>query len=81
MSKPPNAHAPLVRSNQVVRDIGAAVNWIEKHSDVRTIALVGWATGGLWAGYYASLYSEKVSHLVLYNTLYGGTAQHHTIGA
>src|SRR5690606_27411563 len=32
----------------------------------------GWATGSHWMGMYASLYTESVSHLVLYNTLYGG---------
>lgn len=37
-------------------------------------------SGGHWVGYYASLFPEKVSHLVLFNTLYGGTDQHDRIG-
>ena len=80
MNEPPNAHPPLVRSNEVVRDIHAAVSWIQARHGAARIALLGWATGGHWAGYYASLFPDKVSHLVLYNTLYGGTDQHDRIG-
>jgi pimeloyl-ACP methyl ester carboxylesterase len=80
MDDPPDAHPPLVRSNQVVRDIYATVNWIQEFEDATDVALLGWATGGHWAGHYASLFSEKVSHLVLLNTLYGGTDQHDRIG-
>jgi len=80
MSEPPDAHPPLVRSNEVVRDIDVVVNWIEEHEGVTTVSLLGWATGGHWAGYYASLFPEKVSHLVFFNTLYGGTDQHDGIG-
>lgn len=80
MSEPPEAHPPLVRSNQVVRDIDAAVRWIGERESVAEVALLGWATGGHWVGYYASLYPERVSHLVLFNTLYGGTDRHERIG-
>jgi pimeloyl-ACP methyl ester carboxylesterase len=76
MDGPPNAHAPLVRSNEAVRDIGAAVDWIGHREHVTDVALFGWAAGAQWAGYYASLYPEKVSALILLNALYrGDTAQ------
>lgn len=80
MDEPPDAHPPLVRSDQVVRDIHAAVTWIRERQGVARVGLLGWATGGHWAGYYASLFPDNVSHLVLFNTLYGGTDQHDGIG-
>lgn len=80
MAQPPEAHPPLVRSDEVVRDIHAAVRWIAGREDIRTVALLGWATGGHWIGHYASLYPENVSHLVFLNTLYGGANQHDRIG-
>ncbi|MFS8636704.1 MAG: alpha/beta fold hydrolase [Gemmatimonadota bacterium] len=80
MDGPPEAHPPLVRSYKAVRDIHAAVTWIMEREGVASVALLGWATGGHWAGHYASLYPENVSHLVLYNTLYGGSDRHDQIG-
>lgn len=76
MDGPPNAHSPLVRSNEAVRDIAAAVEWIAHREHITDVALFGWATGAQWAGYYASLYPEKVSALILLDALYrGDTAQ------
>ena len=43
------------------------------HRDAR-IALVGWATGGHWAGMYAAKHPEAVDRLVMLNTLYGTRA-------
>jgi pimeloyl-ACP methyl ester carboxylesterase len=80
MDASPSAHAPLVRSNEAVRDIGAAVDWIAHREHVTSVALFGWATGGQWAGYYASLYPEKVSALILLNALYRGDAPEGTVG-
>lgn len=80
MERPPEGGAPLVRSSEVVRDIAAAVDWILGRLAVPRVALFGWATGGHWLGHYASLYSDRVSHLVLHNTLYGGTATHPSLG-
>jgi pimeloyl-ACP methyl ester carboxylesterase len=80
MNGPPNAHAPLVRSNEAVRDIAAAVDWIAHREHVTDVALFGWATGAQWAGYYASLYPEKVSALILLNALYRGDAAQPLVG-
>jgi pimeloyl-ACP methyl ester carboxylesterase len=74
------AGAPLVRSSEVVRDVASAVDWMRRHLGVRRVALLGWATGAHWLGHYASLYSDRVSHLVLHNSLYGGTAEHESLG-
>jgi len=80
MSQPPETHAPLVRSDTVVRDIASVVEWIRKRSRQPKVALLGWATGGNWAGYYTALYSDRVSELVLLNALYGGSDQHAMLG-
>lgn len=80
MDAQPSAHPPLVRSNQAVRDIAAVVEWIERREHVSTVALFGWAAGAQWAGYYASLYSEKVSALILLNALYRGDAGEPVVG-
>lgn len=78
MSRPPQGR-PLVSSHEVVRDIDAVVQWIMRRASVSQVALLGWATGGHWSGMYASLHPERVSHLVVYNSLYGGTRGHRTL--
>jgi pimeloyl-ACP methyl ester carboxylesterase len=80
MSEPPERHPPLVRSDEAVRDVGAVVDWIQQRSGGAKVALLGWAVGGHWAGFYASLHSEKISHLILLNTLYAGSDQHAMLG-
>jgi pimeloyl-ACP methyl ester carboxylesterase len=70
----------LVRSNDAARDIGAVVDAICRRRGVARVALFGWATGGQWAGYYASAYPGKVSALILLNSLYRGSSQQPLIG-
>jgi pimeloyl-ACP methyl ester carboxylesterase len=70
MEEPPEKHAPLVRSVEAVRDIDAAVELIRKRTGASRVSLFGWATGGQWAGYYATLHSDRLSHLILLNALY-----------
>lgn len=80
MSQPPDANSPLVRSNLLTRDINAAVDFIRRRERVSRISILGWATGGQWAGFYATLYPEKVDHLILHNTLYGADVPHSMLG-
>lgn len=80
MSEPPDRNAPLVRSAEVVRDVAAVVEWVRRRRGVERVALLGWATGGHWLGYYASLHPDRVSHLILYNTLYAGSSEHDRLG-
>ena len=70
MEAPPEANEPLVGSAEAVRDIAAVVARIrsQRHS---AVALVGWATGGHWAGMYAATHADDVSHLVMLNAMYG----------
>jgi pimeloyl-ACP methyl ester carboxylesterase len=79
MGEPPEKNAPLVRSDEAMRDIGAVVDWIRKRTGEKP-ALFGWATGGFWAGYFATLHSDSISTLVMLNTLYGGSDKHAMLG-
>lgn len=77
----PRDGAPLIRSEEVLRDVAAVVAAIKARTGAPAVALLGWATGGHWLGMYASRYPEAVSHLILYNTLYGAQAGHRTLAA
>src|SRR5262249_40947425 len=79
MEEPPSNSAALVRSN-VVRDIGAVVDWIRERRHIEKVVLFGWATGGQWAGYYASLFPGKVGALIMLNGLYGANSPHPLMG-
>ncbi len=80
MSQPPATGATLGRSPEMVRDVGTVVEWITTQRGGRRPVVLGWATGGHWVGYYASLHSERVAGVVLLNTLYGGTPTHPSLG-
>ena len=80
MKQPPQNHPPLVRSEEGVRDVDAAIDLIRKRTGESRISLFGWAAGGQWAGYYATLHSDKLSHLILLNAFYGADAPHPLMG-
>src|SRR5512137_84151 len=62
---------PAVSSDEAVKDIAAVVDWILRRSMDNRVALVGLGAGGHWAALYTAKNSDKVSHLVLLNTMYG----------
>ena len=62
---------PAVSSDEAVKDIAAVVDWILRRSMDNRVALVGLGAGGHWAALYTAKNSDKVSHLVLLNVLYG----------
>jgi pimeloyl-ACP methyl ester carboxylesterase len=76
MSQPPDDSLPLTTGDQVVRDIESVVAWLGWPS----VDLVGWATGGHWAAWYASVHPERVDRLVVFNSLYGAIDGHPTLG-
>jgi pimeloyl-ACP methyl ester carboxylesterase len=76
MSEPPEAHPPAVTGEQVVEDNDDVVRWLRADR----VDLVGWATGGHWAAWYASEHPRRVANLVVYNSLYGATAGHPMFG-
>jgi pimeloyl-ACP methyl ester carboxylesterase len=80
MDQPPSANPPQARAFEVVRDIAAVVTNAERRTRSRSVALLGWATGGMWAAYFASLSPEQVGHLITLNALYGGSDRHEMLG-
>jgi len=76
----PRDGQPLVRSREVIKDIAAVVKDVRSRTGAQQVALLGWATGGHWAGMYASENPDMVSHVVIYNSLYGGHAGHQMLG-
>jgi len=80
MVEPAENHEPLVRTVEAAEDIDAAIDLIRRRTGKERISLFGWATGGQWAGYYATQHSEKLSHLILLNALYGADAPHPLMG-
>lgn len=80
MNQPAEKHPPLVRSPEAAQDIDTAIDFALKRSKAARVSLFGWATGGQWAGYYATLHPEKLSHLILLNALYGADAPHPLMG-
>lgn len=80
MERPAAQSRPLVRSLEVVRDIDATVKEALQATGRKSAALLGWGAGGLPALTYAGLWPERVSHLVLFNPLYGGANRHPSLG-
>ncbi|HXH07214.1 MAG TPA: alpha/beta fold hydrolase [Vicinamibacterales bacterium] len=74
LDEPADRHPPLVPAAEAARDIAAVVEWIQRRHAGRRVALIGWASDGHWAGLYTTRHNEKVSHLILLNTLYGVAA-------
>lgn len=77
---PADKAPPQARAFEVVRDIAAVASAAKAQAGQGTVTLLGWATGGMWAAFYASLHPEDVGHLVTLNALYGGAAQHPQLG-
>lgn len=80
MEQPRADAAPLMRTDDAVADIAAAMDAIAGWSADPQVSIMGWATGGHWAGAYAAKHPRTVERLVLYNTLYGGTSEHTLLG-
>ncbi|WP_433324477.1 alpha/beta hydrolase [Spirillospora sp. CA-294931] len=79
-SRPSPTGRPLATGAEVVRDIAAVVRAVRHRTRAESVALVGWATGAHWFGWYATRSPRTVSHLVLYNSLYGALDGHPTLG-
>lgn len=79
-SAAPASNPPQSRAYEVVRDIEAVVDVARTRSDSKKVTLLGWATGGMWAAFYASLRPDSVGHLILMNALYGGSPRHTQFG-
>lgn len=80
MEQSPSAAGPLIRTDDAVADISAAVDAISEWSGDTRVSIVGWATGGHWAGAFAAKSPQTVDRLVVYNMLYGAASTHETLG-
>jgi pimeloyl-ACP methyl ester carboxylesterase len=76
MSEPPDASAPLARCLEITRDVDATVDAMRAVCATDKVALLGWGVGATLILMYACLWPDKVSHLILYNPLYGGGSEH-----
>ena len=66
MSQPAEANGPIVRTEQAVKDVGAAVNYILKRRGAFKLNLLGWSWGTSTMGWYTAQNNDKVNKLVLY---------------
>jgi pimeloyl-ACP methyl ester carboxylesterase len=71
---PSPASRSSVTADKVARDVDAVIEDIRSRNSTRKIAVFGWASGGHWLGFYTARNSNKVSHLVMLNALYGVNA-------
>ena len=66
MDQPAEANAPLATSDEVARDISAAVDSVLKLRGIPKLDLLGWSWGTSISGRYAAAHSDKLNRLVLY---------------
>ena len=66
MAEPASAHAPIVRSDVAVRDIGAVVDFILRRRNIPRLCLIGWSWGTTTTATYTTRNPGKVERLVLY---------------
>ncbi|MDB9526259.1 alpha/beta fold hydrolase [Oscillatoria sp. CS-180] len=71
LAEPADHNPPAVTSEEAVRDVSAVIDWIRDRTEQPQVALIGWATGGHWAGMYTTRRNDSVSHLIMLNSLYG----------
>lgn len=80
MQAPPTFDRTLVSANEAAQDIAVVVEELCRRTGAAQVALLGWATGGMWCGYFAAWRPERVGALILYNTIYRSPG-HPTLGA
>ncbi|MDE2179785.1 MAG: alpha/beta fold hydrolase [candidate division NC10 bacterium] len=71
MKESPDKNLPLVRADQVVRDIDVAVDYIRSKRKVDKVSIIGYSIGASWSALYATLHPEKVNKLVMFGAIYG----------
>jgi pimeloyl-ACP methyl ester carboxylesterase len=74
MKEPVGQNLPLVRADQAMRDIDAAIDYIRSKRKVDKINLIGWSIGASWCALYTTLHPEKVNKLVMFGAFYGKNA-------
>ena len=69
----PGADA-LCRTIEITRDVVAAADHLRAATSWNKVGLFGWGVGATCCAMSAALWPDKISHLVLYSMVYGGTA-------
>jgi pimeloyl-ACP methyl ester carboxylesterase len=76
MERPPGESRPYARCMEIARDVDAAVAAAPRTGHDGRVALMGWGVGATVMLMYAAMWPEKVSHVIVYNGLYGGGTSH-----
>ncbi|MGH7411055.1 MAG: alpha/beta fold hydrolase, partial [Candidatus Methylomirabilis sp.] len=71
MKEPVGQNLPLVRADQAMRDIDAAIDYIRSKRKIDKVNIVGWSIGASWCALYATLHPDKVNKLVMFGAIYG----------
>ncbi len=64
------SNQPFARAEEVVADIGDAVDFIRARTGAAKVDLIGWSWGATIVGMYSAANNDKVDRLVLYAPLY-----------
>jgi pimeloyl-ACP methyl ester carboxylesterase len=70
MERPAAENAPVVTTDDAVRDFGAVVGHIRERRGVSRLCVMGWSWGTVIAGAYAAAHPEHVQRLVMYAPLW-----------
>ncbi|MBV8033314.1 MAG: alpha/beta fold hydrolase [Betaproteobacteria bacterium] len=70
MEQPPASNPPFADTQDAIRDVGSAVDFILKRRGVQKINLIGWSWGTTIMGGYTAQNNAKVDRLVLYAPLW-----------
>jgi pimeloyl-ACP methyl ester carboxylesterase len=70
MERPARDSAPVVTTDDGVRDLGAVVDHIRERRGIQRLNLMGWSWGTVIAGAYAATHPDKAERLVMYAPLW-----------
>jgi pimeloyl-ACP methyl ester carboxylesterase len=66
MNEPPEANAPIVRTETAVKDVSTVVDFILKRRNIARLNLLGWSWGTTIMATYTTQHPDKVERLALY---------------
>jgi len=69
MKESRDQNLPLVRADQVMRDIDATIDYIRSKRKVDKVNIIGYSIGASWCALYATLHPERVNKLVMYGAV------------
>ncbi len=72
MAQAPDANGPIVRTDTVVKDLAAVVEFICRRRNIPRLTLIGWSWGSFSSPAYAIAHPDTVERLVLYAPIFIG---------